>query len=475
MDLLKRILQIGLVMGAAAACAAAQESALPSAPSAVRVFAGWVVARRAAVDVVRLTLDDAVQLALKNNFQIALAQQQANAVQGQRLTAFQSLMPELSLSAKTDAKEINLAAMGFKPSTLPVVPGQPAIKSIVKVKTTSAQINVSQMLFNLPAYEVYRGAKAAVESAALGALSSHGGVVQAVGTQYLQTLAAASDVANARALLTSDAEVLRQATESHDAGVGTNLDVLRARVAYQTQQQALVAAENVYAKSMMQLNRLIGQPVEQKIELVDTVPFAELAVLPLAEAKTIAYARRKDLLTLQAEARAAEFERRAIKFERLPTMRVHGFYGVLGETTGLYHGVFTAQAGLQFPIFQEAQIRGDREVSDALLGQLRAQIEDLKIEIDAQIRTSMLDVSAAAARVKVARSNVALASELLEDSVQRFKAGVDDALPVVQAQAEVAAAQTQEVRAEFEYNAAKLGLARNTGVIETQYGSYLGR
>ena len=456
-------------------CALAQTSALPVAPSAARVFSGGVVAPRATDGVVRLGLEDAIALGVKQNFQLAVAQQQENALGGDRLTAFQALLPELSLSAKTDAKEINLAAMGFKPASLPKIPGQPPISSIVKVKTTSAQVNVSQTLFNLPAYEVYRGAKAAVESAGLNTLGARGIVVLEVGTQYLRVLAAASDIGNAQALLKSDAEVLRQATESHDAGVGINLDVLRAKVAFQQQQQALIAAENVYAKSLMQLNRLMGQPVEQKVELVDSAPYEELAVMPLEDAKTIAYARRKDLLSLQAEIRAAEFERRAVKFERLPTVKVKGFYGVLGETTGLYHGVFTAQAGLQFPIFQEAQIRGDREVSDALLSQLRTQEADLKDSIDAQIRTSMLDVEAARMRVRVARSSAALAAEELSDTAERFKSGVDDALPVVQAQAELAGAQTQLVRAEFEYNAAKLGLARNTGVVESQWKSYLGR
>jgi outer membrane protein TolC len=52
---------------------------------------------------------------------------------------------------------------------------------------------------------------------------------------------------------------------------------------------------------------------------------------------------------------------------------------------------------------------------------------------------------------------------------------VDDNLPVVQAQATLADAQSRLVGAEFEYNEAKLTLARNTGVVETQYKDYLGR
>jgi outer membrane protein TolC len=75
----------------------------------------------------------------------------------------------------------------------------------------------------------------------------------------------------------------------------------------------------------------------------------------------------------------------------------------------------------------------------------------------------------------VARSNVDLAQQALSDSRDRFAAGVDDNLPVVQAQATLAAAQSQLVNTEFQLNQTRLALARNTGVVETQYKQYLGR
>jgi outer membrane protein TolC len=46
---------------------------------------------------------------------------------------------------------------------------------------------------------------------------------------------------------------------------------------------------------------------------------------------------------------------------------------------------------------------------------------------------------------------------------------------VIQAQATLADAQSRLVGTKFQYNQAKLALARNTGVVETQYKVYLGR
>ena len=84
-------------------------------------------------------------------------------------------------------------------------------------------------------------------------------------------------------------------------------------------------------------------------------------------------------------------------------------------------------------------------------------------------------MQSAAERVKVARSNIELATQALGDATLRFTTGVDDNLPVVRAQAALQGAQTQMIQTQFELNYAKLTLARNTGVVETEYRRYLGR
>jgi outer membrane protein TolC len=180
-------------------------------------------------------------------------------------------------------------------------------------------------------------------------------------------------------------------------------------------------------------------------------------------------------LSLQSQLRSTELQGRAVRYERLPTVAVGGFYGVIGETQGLYHGNFIAQAGLDFPIFQEAQIRGDKQTIEAQRMHLRQQIESLHDDIEEQIRSSKLDVDTYTQLVSVARSNVDLSLQILNDSQDRYRAGVDDDLPVVRAQATLAAAQSQLVESMFQFNQAKLQLARSVGVVETQFHNYLGQ
>ena len=262
---------------AAAACTAASaatptapDSALPMAPSAVLAatpsssslrginfaaqspsirYSSNIAVQQATTDPLPLSLDDAINLGVKQNLQVLLAGQTELAVRGQILAAIYELMPNLKAVATTDAVEANLAALGFKRSSLAAFGLPPdAIHTIVKIQTTGAQLNADQVLFNLPDFYLYSAAKKAQNVVTMNLLNVRGGVVQAVGTQYLAALADQAQIANHQALLTADQEVLRQATLSHDAGVGINLDVLRARVQLQTEQQALINAQNSFAK-----------------------------------------------------------------------------------------------------------------------------------------------------------------------------------------------------------------------------------
>jgi outer membrane protein TolC len=459
--------------------AGAQDVAgLPQAPvpNVVTKLPGGVVVDKATPGALPLSLDDAIARGLKRNLQMELVVQNERLVHGELLTVENNLLPSLTASAHSEAQEINLAALGFKASSLAAFGFPPgSFDSIVKVNTTEAQISADQQLFNVPAYYLYRAAQKASAVANLSTLNLRGGVTLGVGTQYLLALADAAQIENARALEKADAVVLQQAVDSHDAGVGTHLDVLRAQVQLQTQQQTLINAENTFAKDKIALNRMIGLPADQEITLTDAAPYAEYAELSLDDAMKLAFVRRKDLLSLQQQVEVAVKTRKAVRAERLPTLAFNGYYGVLGETTGLYHGVFAATGKVSVPVFQEGQLRGEREVADAQLIALRQQIESLRVSIEAEIRSSMLDVESSNELVKVARSNVDLATEELQQATDRFTAGVDDNLPVVQAQAVLAQAQSQLINTLYQYNQSKLQLARNTGVVESQYKSYLGR
>ncbi len=450
------------------------------APATVPAANGQVI-EQATDGALPLSLDDAISLGLERNIRLRYDRANQRAVRGFTLSVINVLVPNLTLDAKSSAQEIDLVAQGFKPALFAkfassgLIPPGFSVPLIVKVNTTQANLSMNQVLFNLTDFELFRGTKNETNVVDLQLLSDRGEVVLDVGQQYLMILADQANVANAKAQQISSKTSFDQAKAKRDAGVGVNLDVLRAQVDYQQREQDEVAAENRLAKDTVQLNRLMGMPAGQKLQLTDTAPFQELAEMDLAKAKATAYEHRKDLLNVEEQIKLDTHVARAVRYQRLPTLAFNGQYGIIGITNGSYHGVFNAEGSLRFPIFNEAAQRGQQEVADAQLMALHQREADLRVTIDAQIRASMLDVTTNAELVKVAQSNVTLAQQILGDAQERFKAGVDDNLPVVDAQASVTSAQAQYVQSLYQYNVAKLQLARNTGVVETRYRTYLGQ
>jgi outer membrane protein TolC len=426
-----------------------------------------------------LTLDQAIAMGIEHNLALIEAREQEKTAHAQTLQSLQPLLPTVTAQADTAAHQINLAALGFSGSVLtkiaPLFPDVnfSSFSEIVKVNVTDAQVNYSQTLFSLPVIDRYRAAKESAQAAYYSKQSSRGLVVLNVGNAYLQAIALGSQVDNAKALLQADELLLNQAVAEHQAGTAANLDELRARVQFQTQQQAVITAEVNFRKAKIALNRQIGLPAEQDIQLTDTTPYADLATMNISEAKQMAYRSRQDYQGLQAQIRAAQLQRKAAKWERLPTLDFSGNYGVTGVTGALYHGTFIAQGTLTLPVFQEAKFRGDSGVAAANLTNLMQQLAGLKEQIDQQLRDSILDVQSATELVRVSQSNVDLARKELEQTTDRFQAGVDDNLPVVQAQATLANAETNLVNTTAQHNEAKLGLARNLGIVDTQYATFL--
>jgi outer membrane protein TolC len=161
--------------------------------------------------------------------------------------------------------------------------------------------------------------------------------------------------------------------------------------------------------------------------------------------------------------------------QRLPSLSFGGYYGVSQVGGAGSHGNFAAQGNLTFPLFREASLRGDEDSSQAQFLAVSAQLADLRGTIDYQVRSALLDVQATSQLVDVARSNVELATRTLADETARVQAGVDDNLPLVDAQATLASSQSNLVESLYQFNLSKLALARSAGVLEQQYRAYLGQ
>ena len=452
----------------------------PNPTSATNPYWGSITVEPLSGTPLKLSLDDAVRRGLSSNLGLKEAENGEKALHGEKNQVEQVFLPTITLSADTGYYMHDLAALGFGPSTIKKFSGSfsggtiPQISTITRDTLTDAKLQFSQVLFSAPAIAAFKAAGAAERSSYYAKMSARGEVVQQVATAYLRALADASEVENAQALV-NEAQVLEDHEhEAHVAGTVANLEELRAKVQLQSQQQALIAAQNKQAKDIILLKREIGIEPAQVIELTDQAPYSELAAEAPEDLRALAYKSRQDYQNLQNQVVVYKALHASARAERLPTLSFYSYYQTSTVTTVGTHGNFIAMGMLNFPIFREAKVRGDEDVSLENVKTSTAELDELRDHIDEQVQAALLDVNANAKLVDVARSNVDLARSALSDETDRVNAGVDDNLPLVTAQATLASAQTNLVESLYQYNVSKLGLARSAGVLEQQYRVYLG-
>jgi outer membrane protein TolC len=306
-------------------------------------------------------------------------------------------------------------------------------------------------------------------------MTARGEVVQQVATVYLRSIAAESDVENAKVLVAQDQLSFDHAHQEHLAGTIANLEELRAKVQLENQQQLLISDQNQLEKDLILLKREIGINPGQQIELTDPAPYSDLAEQTPEELRAVAYKSRQDYQNLQNQLIEYKNIHAAYRSQRWPTLTFSSSWSTETVNGAGTHGVFSAMGTLKLPIFREASLRGQSDASLAQMDAVNAQLSDLRDHIDQQVRAALLDVEAGRKLVEVARSNVDLATRALSDETDRVNAGVDDNLPLVTAQATLASAQTNLVESLYQYNVSKLALARAAGVLEAEYRDYLGR
>lgn len=420
----------------------------------------------------QLSLAEALHRGLEANLGTVGYQNATLQARAQQRLARSALLPNVTGYALINDQDLNLASLGFTSIKLPLPGGGGFPALIGPFHYYDARAQLSSYLLNFTTLRNYRAAQQGLRATELSAQDARDLVSLAVTGAYLSVISAAARIDSARAQVAASQALYQQAVDRHDAGLAARIDVTRSQVELQTQQQRLTSQETDYAKQKIQMGRVIGLPPGQDFALTDTLPFAPLE-LTLEQALMRAYANRNDLKAAQAQVQAAELTKKAAVAERYPYGEFNADYGVIGPSPSL--GTFSVTGSLRFNIFDAGRIRADIEQADAALGQRRAELDDLRSEIDAEIRQAFLDLTAAANQVAVAQSNRSLAQETLAQSRDRFAAGVADTVEVVQAQEQVAAAELDYITSLYAHNLAKASVARSMGQADQSIQQFLER
>src|SRR5262249_46294473 len=156
---------------------------------------------------------------------------------------------------------------------------------------------------------------------------------------------------------------------------------------------------------------------------------------------------RPDYLAAKSRFEAAQASRRAANGALLPSIHFDADFGAIGQTVETAHSTYTIGASVHVPIFDAGRTTARRIETNAARRQREAEFEDFKGRIEYEVRAAFLDVQAAEQQLQAAETNRQLAAQELQQSRDRFGAGVASNLEVTQAQESVAAASETYIAA----------------------------
>jgi outer membrane protein TolC len=417
--------------------------------------------------VLAISLRDAIDRGLKQNLGLLLSNAEIRSARGQRWEQLSALLPHVAATPYVDVSKTSLSEIGltnFAGITLP--------RSVGPFSYFDARASVTQTLFDWKSINAARAASQNVKAASYTFKDARDLVVLAVGYTYLQAIADEARVETAEAQVETSKALYDQAADQINAGTSPDIDGLRTKVEFQTRQQELIQAKNNLAIQKLTVARVIGLAPGQEFEFTDKSPYQAIEDITVDEALKRAYASRSDYQAAMTDVRGAEFSRRAAVAGYLPSLSFNADYGLGGSHPSSATQVADVRGTLSIPIFQGGSVHGDVLKADAKLEQSRDRLDNLRAQIDSDVRAALLNLQSSAEQVNVARSNIDLAEQTLVQSRDRFSAGVTDTVEVVQSQEAVASAHERYISSLYNYNYAKISLVRALGIAEAGVQEY---
>ncbi len=429
-------------------------------------YLGGVPAGVRSATPIPLSLEDAVARGLKQNLGGFLATDSVTDARGQKWQALSGLLPNVTTDTGFGVRQIDLKAQfGLD------IPGVPKVIGPFGYFDSRGYLN--QTIFDWESIERMRSSQSQLRSAEDGSKNARELVVTVIVSNYLLIIADQSEVESALSQRDTAAALFQQTSDQKTAGLAAAVDVLRSQVELQSRKQNVIVAQNNLEKQKLVLARAIGLPAGQKFEMTTQVGYQDLSMPPLEDAIRSAYEARADFQSQMHQVQSAELDKKASFAERYPSVETVADYGITGVNPASTHGTVDAAVTLRVPIFQGGRVHGDVLRADASLQRAKQVLEDLRAQIDQEVRDAYLDLEAATQEVSVEKSAVQLATETLQQSRDRFSSGVTDNIEVVQAQDALATANDAYIASLYSYNLAKISLARAIGVAESRFAEYL--
>ena len=412
-----------------------------------------------------LTLQEAIAIALKNNYDIKLINNEASIAKN----------------------NVNLGNAGI----LPIVAGTfntgGSRQNTVQTQSTGVQRIIDGARSTNMGYGVgldwtiFDGFSMFANYDRLKALEEQGKI--AAKSQILTTI---TDVVSAyfnvakqqQLVIASDSAInvstyrLRIADSKLQIGRGSKLDVLAAKVDYNTDTSAYLQQKNLLNNYQVTLNQLLARdPITQftvpnDMSIDDNLNYADMA------SKTVLL--NPELQNAVINKKIAELNLKVVKGNRYPLVMVNSGYDFNRNANPTGFNIQSRANGLTYgltatiPIFNGFLQRQNERNAKIAINSSELTIERTRQEIIAQLTTAYQTYSTFLGLVKLERTNVELANENLDITLEKYRLGSIAPLELREAQRNALNAQSRYLEIQYQAKLAEISLKELSGTLNIQ-------
>jgi len=415
----------------------------------------------------QLSLRRAVELATSSegNVNVQLAAEAVKQAESRSAQTRAALLPDLSATAGARNQTVNLAAMGVR-FAVPI-PGFSFPSLVGPFTVIDGRVSVTQTVFDFASVRRLQASKSGVTAARSESVRVGDAVAAQVARAYMGALKADADVEAAEANVELAEAVLKQAENQKAAGTGTGIEITRARVQLANDRQRLLQSKNAQRAGHLQLLRSMGASLDVDVQLTDRLEYRPVDAVTIEQARAKALRERPDLRAQIDREQTARLSASAVKLERLPSVQAFGDYGSIGSGFDSALPTRTFGVSVRIPLFDGGRRDARRAEAASQHRQERARTEDLKEQVELDIRLALDALRSSEEQVKVAREGLELAVNELAQARRRYDAGVAGSLEVTDAQTRLERARDNQTAALFQYNVARVDLAQAMGNVRS--------
>ncbi len=410
-----------------------------------------------------LTLQESIEIALERNLEVMVAQEEIEVARQQKKEARTNFLPKFSVEygyVRPSETDITFGGVTFQNSD----------KNQWRLIGT-----IDQPLFTgLANLSTYQLAKLGLDVAKIQLERTRLDIILLVKEAYYGILSAARLLEVAEQAVRQLQEGVRVAESFYRVGLSPKVDVLDAEVRLAEAEREVIRSTNDLQVARARLNTILRQSINTPLKVEDvltTEPYEKT----FEDSREIALKYRPELLEAEKNVARSKKEITLVKSDYYPTISWSLEYNRRGDDPTVEGSPYTdrefweAGATATWTFFEWGKTRYAANQRRAQLRQAEDILQQVKDDVNLEVKTAYLTLQAAEKAVSVAEKSIVSAEENFRISGERYEEQVATATEVLDAQTRLTRAKANYTTALVAFNVARARLIRAMGQ-EDEYG-----